>query len=1038
MAIKRFPFHKRILFKLLFPVVVVGVICSTLLVRVLSSPLEDFLVRQFDANLAQTADMGLQVCQDSLSYLLDLRLEGNAEMNQAMQMEAMNRITSISDKFPHIHLMILKPGEGIQACSLGMPEGDLKSSPIYDQTDGVAGFSLMGKTVRASSHFFPFWDWHIVSFVFEQDYYSPVRMAHKIVYLSAACVFITILGTLLLAFHLLIKKPLNQLIEATDGVAEGRFQKLDTINEQEFGLLMLSFNEMVDSLEREKAEVSSLIRQLKESEALFRSQFEFGNIGIAITSVQDGWVKVNARLCEILGYSEQELQEVNWPELTHPEDLPAEMEPFNRMIAGELDNYELEKRVYHKNGELLFVHLSASCFRNPDQSVRFIIVSLLNITERKRAIESQVRNANFIRALLNAVPTPVFYKDKGGRYQGCNRAFCDFMGVSVEQIMGKRVNELWPSDQADMYHRKDLELIENPIHQVYEFEVIDKDGQMRPVIFAKDVFRDESGDVAGIIGAFSDITRLKAAENAHKETSRILRLVLDSIPVRVFWKDRDCVYQGANLAFARDAGLDSTDLLVGKTDFDLAFESQAEKFRGDDQAVMASGEDKLFYEEPQDRPDGATNWLLTSKVPMRDENQNVIGVLGAYQDITDRKKAEEEIRNLRNYLSNIINSMPSVLIGVDTDGRITQWNNEAHALTGISLVSAMGKRLEHVFPRLSKQMTLVRDAIESKQVRYSPRQVRQVDRFEGYEDVTIYPLTANGVEGAVIRVDDVTEKARLEEMMVQSEKMLSVGGLAAGMAHEINNPLAGMIQNANVMRSRLENLDMKANLRVAEEIGIPMDKIRAFMEKRSIFNMVAAINESGQRVADIVDNMLSFARKSEAVVSSHHPGELLDLVLELATTDYDLKKQYDFKAIKIIKEYEKDLPMIPCEGSKIQQVLLNILRNGAFAMQEQGTWDGAPPCFILRLFVETPGNMLRIEIEDNGPGMDKKIQQRIFEPFFTTKLPGTGTGLGLSVSYFIIKENHAGTMDVLSAPGKGSTFIIRLPLQKGQDNNETG
>jgi signal transduction histidine kinase len=173
--------------------------------------------------------------------------------------------------------------------------------------------------------------------------------------------------------------------------------------------------------------------------------------------------------------------------------------------------------------------------------------------------------------------------------------------------------------------------------------------------------------------------------------------------------------------------------------------------------------------------------------------------------------------------------------------------------------------------------------------------------------------------------------------------------------------------------------------------------------------------------------MLSFARKSDAAFLLCDPVPLLERTLELATTDYDLKKQQDFKTIKIVREYEENLPMIPCEGAKIQQVLLNILRNGARAMQGQNRCDHDAPCFVLRLAREKC--MLRIEIQDNGPGMDKAVQSRIFEPFFTTKPVGVGTGLGLSVSYFIVTQNHGGTMDVISSPEKGAKFIIRLPLQ---------
>jgi PAS domain S-box-containing protein len=396
--------------------------------------------------------------------------------------------------------------------------------------------------------------------------------------------------------------------------------------------------------------------------------------------------------------------------------------------------------------------------------------------------------------------------------------------------------------------------------------------------------------------------------------------------------------------------------------------------------------------------------------------------------ITESKKNEEDLRQLRNYLSNIINSMPSTLVGVDKIGRITQWNSGAVREMGISPEDAVGQRIEDVFPRLASEMDRVREAMRTHQVLSELKKVRQDEGETCYEDITIYPLVSNAVEGAVIRIDDVTERVRIEEMMVQSEKMLSVGGLAAGMAHEINNPLAGMIQTANVLLNRLDSKqNIPANLRVADELGINMEDIHAFMEKRDIPRMLTAIQDSGKRVADIVQNMLSFARKSEAMISNYFMDDVLDKTIELAETDYNLKKHYDFRKISIIREYEENLPGIPCEAAKIQQVLLNILRNGAEAMQEA---DSKEPHFIIRTMCEKEQKFVRIEIEDNGPGMDEKIRKRVFEPFFTTKPPGVGTGLGLSVSYFIIVENHHGEMFVESHPGEGTKFVIRLPQER--------
>jgi PAS domain S-box-containing protein len=275
-------------------------------------------------------------------------------------------------------------------------------------------------------------------------------------------------------------------------------------------------------------------------------------------------------------------------------------------------------------------------------------------------------------------------------------------------------------------------------------------------------------------------------------------------------------------------------------------------------------------------------------------------------------------------------------------------------------------------------------------------------------------------------VRDITERKRMEEMMIQSEKMLSVGGLAAGMAHEINNPLAGIMQTIQVMAQRLKaGVNIPANNKAAEAAGITMESIELFMENRGIPRMIDAIINSGQRVSEIVTNMLSFARKDDAAESFQNLNKILDKTIELAATDYNLKKEYDFKQVRITREYDEGLPDIPCQVGKIQQVVLNILANGAQAMQGAGTPNAG---FFIRTYVDPAWNMACVEIEDNGPGMDENVRKHIFDPFFTTKPSGVGTGLGLSISYFIITENHKGEMAVESSPGAGAKFIIRLPL----------
>lgn len=407
--------------------------------------------------------------------------------------------------------------------------------------------------------------------------------------------------------------------------------------------------------------------------------------------------------------------------------------------------------------------------------------------------------------------------------------------------------------------------------------------------------------------------------------------------------------------------------------------------------------------------------------------------IGTIQDITERKLVEDELRHLRNLLSNIVNSMPSILVGVNKEGEVIQWNLKAEQISGVQAENAHGRRLDEIFPQLRGEMDKIFRAIKSRQVQEKTKVAWKENGETRYEDITIYPLVTNGVEGAVIRVDDITDRVHLEEIMIQSEKMLSVGGLAAGMAHEINNPLAGMMQNISVVINRLSR-DLPPNRAAAEEAGVSLEAVNKYIEKREILRILQNVNESGRRAAKIVRNMLSFARMSESRFSYYDLAELMDQTLELANSDYDLKKKYDFRQIEIIREYAPNLPEIACEGSKLQQVFLNILKNGAEAMALNRKEGLKKSRFIIRIMPD--GEMLRIEIEDNGPGMTADEKRRIFEPFFTTKPVGVGTGLGLSVSYFIITENHGGTMTVETASGEGTIFIIRIPVRKiGQNLN---
>ncbi|TIH17978.1 HAMP domain-containing protein [Marinifilum sp. JC120] len=389
--------------------------------------------------------------------------------------------------------------------------------------------------------------------------------------------------------------------------------------------------------------------------------------------------------------------------------------------------------------------------------------------------------------------------------------------------------------------------------------------------------------------------------------------------------------------------------------------------------------------------------------------------------IKEHARVEKELIRLRNHQRNIIDSMPSVLVGVDKGGAISLWNKGAAKASGLNFESVIGKQLSAVFPQLDKEIAKVKKQIINGKTEQKIRIPRAVNNETRYENITIYPLISEGFDGAVIRLDDVTENVRIEEMMVQTEKMMSVGGLAAGMAHEINNPLGGILQGTQNIERRLMP-GLSKNEQVARQMDIPLETINKYIEERGIFKIISGVRESATRAAGIIANMLNFSRKADVHRTTCRLNELTDSAVALAEQDYDLKKKFDFRKIEIIKDYEENLPFVICAPTEIEQVMLNLLGNAAHAMNDSNC---EKPRIEIKIWQE--GDYVATSVSDNGPGMDETLRKRVFEPFFTTKPKGVGTGLGLSVSYFIITENHNGNFTIESTPGAGAKFIFRLP-----------
>lgn len=443
-------------------------------------------------------------------------------------------------------------------------------------------------------------------------------------------------------------------------------------------------------------------------------------------------------------------------------------------------------------------------------------------------------------------------------------------------------------------------------------------------------------------------------------------------------------------------------------------------------AVLQGAQTEFELEYPCHAPD-RKRWFLLRALPLRDAT----GLLVAHFNITERKRMEQSLHESREALTAsearfrmIADTMPSILVGVDLTGHVTEWNQEAERVTGVPAAAARGQAVNNLLPQYPALPNRIAEMIRRR--RSAPVE-RMVTEWQGefhYADVVIYPLLV-GAEavGAVIRIDDLTARVQLEQMLLQTEKMLSVGGLAAGMAHELNNPLGVILQGSQNILRRLSP-DLPRNQRLAAALGAPLEQVRAYLEQSRILSFLENMAGAARRAARIVADMQSFTERGHAGFEWIRLEDMLDTAAQWLDSDRHLKQQCDLRRITIVRDYAGAQP-VRCNRVAIEQVLLNVLKNAVQAM----TGGGRPGPHRLTLRTRQEDNGVRAEVEDNGPGIDAKTRRHLFEPFFTTKPAGVGTGLGLSVSYFIVHQQHGGAISVRSIPGKGACFIIQLPAR---------
>jgi PAS domain S-box-containing protein len=526
--------------------------------------------------------------------------------------------------------------------------------------------------------------------------------------------------------------------------------------------------------------------------------------------------------------------------------------------------------------------------------------------------------------------------------------------------------------------------------QRYETVVQRADGESRIVSVSSAPLADPGGRVTSLVASLRDVTEERRARDAIAKSEARYRNLFENATDAIYTLDRRGHITSANTAAARLAGTDESTML-GRSIAPFIALDDVERIQEEFARVVAGSETR--FEARMRRADGSTRLLSIVNTPIREQG-DVVGVLGIARDITDERTRELELARSEARYARLVDVAGDAIFTLDEAGVLTSANRVLERTVGLDRDVMIGQPFTLLLERSPDRDALWRvlhDTLrgEAQRTDFQYRDARNEMRTAS---LLATPIDSNGrVTGVLAVVRDVTDERRMQEQLQLQERLAAIGELVSGVAHEINNPLAGVIAHAQLLQA-VPGLDA------------------------DIADAANVIHGEARRASRIVSNLLTFARQHRPSRSFADIGTVLRDTLAL--------RRYPQRVhnIEIVTEIAADLPSTWGDEGQLQQAFLNILVNAEHALEQH---PGARRIEVRARPVESA---IVVEICDTGPGIPSDVLPRIFNPFFTTKPVGKGTGLGLSLSDGIVRE-HGGRIEVFSSPTDGTRFRIELPVQ---------
>jgi PAS domain S-box-containing protein len=733
---------------------------------------------------------------------------------------------------------------------------------------------------------------------------------------------------------------------------------------------------------------------------------------------------------EVLGKSDLEIFQAELARQYYEDDQ-------SMMQSGQPLNRE-EPVVNPRTGEKRWLQTTKVPLRDKQGAVVGLIGISRDITERKQAVEALQESQELNHSLLEQLPIGIFRKDREGRFILVNSEFCRTKGMKAEEFLGKTPMEVAAIEAAKqgnmglatkyattgMEHHERIMQTGKPIELDEEYAKADGTKQFLHAIKLP-VFGPD-GKIIGTQGVQFDITERKQAEEALARERLLLRTLIDNVPDCIYAKDTTGRKTMANPADLKNLKCKTEAEAIGKSDFDLFPKEDAEKFWADDQRVL-QGQPVLKREEFFLDEKGQKHWLLTSKLPICDQNGKIIGLVGIGRDITSGKLAEEALAHERSLLRTLIDNLPDCVYAKDTGGRKLLVNpadlKNLHCKTEAEVINKTDfdffpKELAEKFwaddqkvilgqPVIDREEYVLSDSGEKRWLLTSKLPLRDpAGKIIGLvgigRDITSRKLAEDSLRSS---------EAKLRQSTVQLERSNhELQDFAYVASHDLQEPLRKIV----VFGERLKEKKI-------EDLG---PEAKDYLER---------MQKAAARMQTLINDLLTFSR----VTTKARPFTAVNLAEVAGDVVNDLEGRIE--QVKGRVELVGTLPVIDAEALQMRQLLQNLIGNALkFRRPEE-----PPVVKVEAQIISDPGTparqLCRLTVSDNGIGFDEKYLDRIFNVFqrLHTRNEYEGTGMGLAITKKIALY-HGGEITAKSTPGHGATFIVTLPVSHPKPaTNET-